>query len=40
MNKNKTTIITLRKHKEKKQKTVIITAYDYPQALICRFSWS
>jgi 3-methyl-2-oxobutanoate hydroxymethyltransferase len=34
MNKNKTTIITLRKHKEKKQKTVIITAYDYPQALI------
>jgi 3-methyl-2-oxobutanoate hydroxymethyltransferase len=34
MNKNKTSIITLRKHKEKKQKTVIITAYDYPQALI------
>ncbi len=34
MNNKKTSIITLRKFKEKKQKAVIITAYDYPQAMI------
>lgn len=34
MNNKKTSIITLRKYKEKKQKAVIITAYDYPQAMI------
>ena len=30
----KTTIITLRRHKRNKEKTVLVTAYDYPQALI------
>lgn len=30
----KKTILTLRKQKKNKQKTVIITAYDYPQALM------
>ena len=32
--KNKITIITLRRHKRIGQKTVLVTAYDYPQALI------
>lgn len=34
MNKNKTTILSLRKQKANNVKTVIITAYDYPQAMI------
>ena len=32
--KTKTTIIKLRKHKRTKEKTCLVTAYDYPQALI------
>jgi len=32
--KTKKTIITLRRHKKEKEKTVLVTAYDYPQALI------
>ncbi len=32
--RTKTTIITLRRHKRNKEKTVLVTAYDYPQALI------
>jgi len=30
----KTTIITLRRHKKNNEKTCLVTAYDYPQALI------
>ena len=32
--RTKTTIIKLRKHKRTKEKTCLVTAYDYPQALI------
>ena len=32
--KTKTTIIKLRKHKRTKEKTCLVTAYDYPQSLI------
>ena len=32
--KTKTTILKLRRHKRTKEKTVLVTAYDYPQALI------
>ena len=32
--RTKTTIIKLRKHKRIKEKTCLVTAYDYPQALI------
>ena len=32
--KTKTTIITLRRHKKIKEKTCLVTAYDYPQSLI------
>ncbi len=32
--KTKTTIITLRRHKKVKEKTCLVTAYDYPQSLI------
>jgi len=30
----KTTILTLRRHKRQGQKSVFVTAYDYPQALL------
>lgn len=33
-NKNKTTILTLNRHKQEGEKTVLVTAYDYPQATI------
>ena len=33
-NKRKKTIITLRRHKKEGKKTVLVTAYDYPQALL------
>ncbi len=33
-NKNKTTILTLTNHKKEGEKTVLVTAYDYPQATI------
>tara|TARA_B110001454_G_C12643279_1_gene402178 strand:+ start:63 stop:986 length:924 start_codon:yes stop_codon:yes gene_type:complete len=33
-NKSKKTILTLRRHKRNSMKTVLVTAYDYPQALI------
>ncbi len=33
-NKNKTTIITLTRHKKEGEKTVLVTAYDYPQSVI------
>jgi len=33
-NRKKTTILTLKKHKKEKTKTVLVTAYDYPQALL------
>lgn len=33
-NRKKTTILTLKKHKKDKIKTVLVTAYDYPQALL------
>ena len=33
-NKNKCTVLRLRKHKRRNEKTVIATAYDYPQARI------
>ena len=32
--KTKTTILKLRRHKQSGEKTVLVTAYDYPQALI------
>ena len=32
--RTKTTIIKLRKHKRTKEKTCLVTAYDYPQSLI------
>lgn len=32
--KNKTTIMTLNRHKQQNEKTVLVTAYDYPQATI------
>ena len=32
--KTKVTILTLRRHKRTKEKTCLVTAYDYPQALI------
>ena len=32
--KTKTTIIKLRNHKKAKEKTCLVTAYDYPQSLI------
>ena len=32
--RTKTTIIKLRKHKRTKETTCIVTAYDYPQALM------
>ena len=32
--KTKTTILKLRRHKRTKEKTCMVTAYDYPQALI------
>ena len=32
--KNKKTILTLRRHKRTGEKTVLVTSYDYPQALI------
>jgi len=32
--KTKTTILTLRRHKRTGEKTVLVTAYDYPQAMI------
>ena len=32
--KTKKTILTLRRHKRTKEKTCLVTAYDYPQALI------
>tara|TARA_Y100000310_G_scaffold331763_1_gene405940 strand:+ start:339 stop:1226 length:888 start_codon:yes stop_codon:yes gene_type:complete len=32
--KRKVTILKLRRHKKKKKKTVLVTAYDYPQAMI------
>lgn len=33
-NKSKVTILKLRRQKKKKEKTVMVTAYDYPQAII------
>ena len=30
----KTTILTFRRHKRQGQKSVFVTAYDYPQALL------
>ena len=33
-NKRKKTILTLRRHKKERNKTVLVTAYDYPQALL------
>ena len=33
-NRNKTTIMTLNRHKQEGEKTVLVTAYDYPQATI------
>ncbi len=33
-NRNKTTIMTLNRHKKEGEKTVLVTAYDYPQATI------
>ena len=32
--KNKVTVLKLRKHKKENTKTVIVTSYDYPQAII------
>lgn len=33
-NRKKITILTLKKHKRDKIKTVLVTAYDYPQAIL------